>query len=139
MTTDGPERPSPSTAAIRRGLTRCRAAYPQYAWPGAEDSVGWRDLARRWQEGCYGMEDEQFLQAVEDHLVGPYRQFTACPGQLWAAVDLRREAAATGVQPEPPAPPPPAPPPLTAADEQQRRIAWHMAEIRRKVKEGKSG
>lgn len=88
---DVKEKPSPSLAALKRGLSRCRRHYPDHPWPAQTDVAGWRHLAQRWQEGCYGMDDETFLRAVEDHLAGPFARFVASPGHLWVAMDLRRE------------------------------------------------
>lgn len=85
------EKPSPTREALRAGLSRIRRAYPQHRWPAQTDAEGWRQLAERYESGCYGMDDVVFLRAIGDHLEGPYRQYVASPGQLWVAVDLRRE------------------------------------------------
>ena len=123
--TDMPDQPSPSMKALKQGLSRCRQAYPQAQWPATGNQQGWLWLAARWQSGCYGMDDEVFLRAVEDHIVGPYRQYTACPGHLWVAVDLRREAEGpAGVKPEPQ---------RTVILDRQARIGEHMEEIRRQM------
>lgn len=124
--TDVPEKPSPTTAALRKGLSRCRAAYPGGPWPAQTDAAGWRALVERWESGCYGMTDEVFLQAVEDHLAGPYRQYTASPGHLWVAVDLRREAEGRSAG-EGPLPVP----------KQEERIAGYMEEIRKQIGQSK--
>ena len=114
------EKPSPSLPALRQGLRRCRQAYPRYPWPATADREGWLRVADRWQSGCYGMTDEVFLQAVEDHLTGPYKQYPACPGHLWVAVDLRREAElAAGQEP--------------VAEDPQTRVAGYIANIRKQL------
>lgn len=126
--TDAPEKPSPSTAALRQGLSRCRVAYPRGPWPALNQPELWRRWMERWQSGCYGMTDEVFLQAVEDHCRGPNRHFTACPGHLWVAVDLRREAG------EGPLPAPK----QTVILDRQARITEHMEEIRKQLGGGKT-
>lgn len=86
-----PPKPSPSREALKAGLTRCRRHYPDHSWPAQTDADGWRQLAERWESGCYGMDDVTFLRAIGDHLEGPYERFVASPGHLWVAVDLRAE------------------------------------------------
>lgn len=118
--TISPEKPSPSLPALRQALRRCRDAYPRFPWPESGDREGWLKLADRWQSGCYGMTDEVFLRAVEDHLAGPDQQYAACPGQLWVAVDRRRETEiAAGQQP--------------AAESPQDRVADYIANIRKQL------
>ena len=126
-TTPAPaEKPSPTTAGLRKGLARCRAAYPAGGslgpWPALTRPELWRQLAERWESALYGMTDEVFLQAVEDHITGPYKEFCASPGHLWVAVDLRREADGRSPDQEP-----------LPAPERQQRVAGYMEEIRKQI------